>query len=163
MDSVKVSAVGADGTGAVAALLAPHLRPGDAVLLTGGLATGKTTFVKAVASAMGSPTSVTSPTFTLAHFYPSGPGTILHVDAYRLSGVLEFRDLGLDEYLDESVTFIEWGEKVAEDFSCHLMVELHCDASEPDLRVIGFSSECPRWSPVIDALQAALPDEVKFS
>jgi tRNA threonylcarbamoyladenosine biosynthesis protein TsaE len=162
VDSVKFSAVGADGTGAVAALLATHLRAGDAVLLTGGLATGKTTFVKAVASAMGSQAAVTSPTFTLAHFYPSSHGTVLHIDAYRLSGVLEFRDLGLDEYLDESVTLIEWCEKVADDFSCHLMVELHCDVAEPDQRVIGFSSDCPRWSPVIDALQAAQPDEAKF-
>ena len=159
MDSIAVSTKGPEGTGTVAGLLAPQLRSGDVVLLKGGLATGKTTFVKAVASALGSPATVTSPTFTLAHFYPLGHGTILHVDAYRLSGILEYRDLGLDDYLEDSIALIEWGEKIAADFSCHLMVEFQGDPSAPDLRVIAFSSSCPRWSPVIDALQAALLDE----
>ena len=162
MDSIAVSTKGPEGTGAVAALLASHLRSGDVVLLKGGLATGKTTFVKAVASAMGSQAVVTSPTFTLAHFYPFEGGTILHIDAYRLSGIHEYRDLGLDDYLDDSVTLVEWGEKVADDFPCHLMVEFHCDSTAPDLRVVAFSSDCPRWSPVGDALQAALLDDTRL-
>lgn len=163
MDSIAVSTNGPESTGATAELLAPQLRAGDVVLLTGGLAMGKTTFVKAVAAAMGSRSTVTSPTFTLAHFYPFEAGTILHVDAYRLSGIHEYRDLGLDEYLEESVALIEWGEKVAEDFPCHLMVEFHRDPGEPDLRVIGFSSGCPRWSPVIGTLRAALTGETELS
>lgn len=163
MSSFAVSTNGAEGTGTVAALLAPQLRPGDVVLLTGGLATGKTTFVKALAAAAGSPATVTSPTFTIAHFYPIEHGTILHVDAYRLSGIHEYRDLGLDDYLEDSVTMIEWGEKVADDFPCRLTVEFHCDSSAPDLRVIAFSSDHPRWEPVVGAMQAALLDETKLS
>lgn len=162
MESVAVSTNGVDGTAAVAAMLAPYLRVGDAILLKGGLATGKTTFVKALASAMGSPAMVTSPTFTLAHFYPFDAGTIVHIDAYRLSGIHEYRDLGLDEYLDEAVTLVEWGEKIADEFPGHLMVDFHCDSSAPDLRVIAFSSESPRWLPVINAVQSALLNEVKF-
>jgi tRNA threonylcarbamoyladenosine biosynthesis protein TsaE len=163
VNSIAVSTTGAEGTGTVAALLSSRLRTGDVVLLKGELATGKTTFVKAVASAMGSPATVTSPTFMLAQFYPLEQGAILHVDAYRLSGIHEYRDLGLDEYLDDSVTLIEWGERVADDFPCHLMVEFHCDQSAPDLRVIAFSSDCPRWRPVINDLKAALLDEAKLS
>ncbi len=162
MDSVTVSTNGAEGTAAVAALLAPHLRIGDVVLLKGGLATGKTTFVKAVASALGSRTPVTSPTFTLAHFYPFDQGKILHVDAYRLSSIHEYRDLGLEEYIDEVITLIEWGDQVADEFPDHLMVDLHCDPSAPELRVITFSSDSLRWLPAIDALQAALLNKVKF-
>jgi tRNA threonylcarbamoyladenosine biosynthesis protein TsaE len=163
VNSVTVSARGVEGTGAVAALLASHLRPGDVVLLQGELAAGKTTFVKAVASAMGSPAEVTSPTFTLAHFYPVEQGTILHVDAYRLEGSREYRDLGLDEYVDESVTLIEWGDKVAGDFPCHLRAEFYGDAKAPDLRVITFSADCSRWRPVIDALQTTLLNETTLS
>lgn len=163
MDSVAVTTNGAEGTGAVAAMLAPHLRPGDVVLLKGGLATGKTTFVKAVAAAMGSRSVVTSPTFTIAHFYPSEQGTILHIDAYRLSGIHEYRDLGLDDYLDDSVTLVEWGEKVAEDFACHLMVEFQCDPSAPDVRVLAVTSDSSRWMPVINAMQTGLMDEAKLS
>jgi tRNA threonylcarbamoyladenosine biosynthesis protein TsaE len=144
-------------------MLAPQLRSGDVVLLKGGLATGKTTFVKAVAAAMGSQAMVTSPTFTLAHFYPFEHGTILHVDVYRLSGIHEYRDLGLDDYLDDSVTLVEWGDKIADDFPCHLAVEFDCDPTAPDVRVIDFSSDCPRWRPVLDTLQAVLLDKTKLS
>ena len=65
--------------------------------------------------------------------------------------------------LKNSVTIIEWGEKVADDFSCYLLVEFYCDQSAPDLRVIAFSSDCPRWQSVIDDLKAALLDEAKLS
>ena len=163
MNSVAVSTNGTEGTATVAAMLAPQLRSGDVVLLKGGLATGKTTFVKAVAAAMGSQAVVTSPTFTLAHFYPFEHGTILHVDAYRLSGIHEYRDLGLDDYLDDSVTLVEWGDKIADDFPCHLAVEFDCDPTAPDVRVIDFSSGCPRWRPVLDTLQAVLLDKTKLS
>jgi tRNA threonylcarbamoyladenosine biosynthesis protein TsaE len=162
VDSTAVSTKGADGTGAVAALLAAQLRLGDVVLLKGELAAGKTTFVKAVASAMGSQAVVTSPTFMLAQFYPLAQGAILHVDVYRLSGIHEYRDLGLDEYLDDSVTFIEWGEMVAEDFPGHLMVEFHSDPAGPDLRVLVFSSDSPRWRTVIESLQEAPLDQTKL-
>jgi tRNA threonylcarbamoyladenosine biosynthesis protein TsaE len=162
MDSVAVTTKGAEGTGTIAGMLAPHLRPGDVVLLKGGLATGKTTFVKALAAAMGSASLVTSPTFTLAQFYPSEHGTLLHIDAYRLSGIHEYRDLGLDDYLDESVTLVEWGEKIAEDFPGHLMVEFDCDPSAPDVRVLAFTSGSPRWESVLDAMQTGLMDEAKL-
>ena len=84
-------------TARVAAVLSPHLTPGDVVLLTGDLAAGKTTFVKGVVTALGSTNPVTSPTFTLAQFYSTERGQVLHIDAYRLSGLAEFRDLGLDD------------------------------------------------------------------
>jgi tRNA threonylcarbamoyladenosine biosynthesis protein TsaE len=163
MDSVAVTTNGAEGTGTVAAILARYLGPGDAVLLKGGLATGKTTFVKAVAAAMGSQSVVTSPTFMLAQFYPTERSTILHIDAYRLSGIHEYRDLGLDDYLDDSVTLAEWGEKIAQDFPCHLMVEFQCDPSAPDVRVLAFTSGCPRWASVINAMQTGLMDAAKLS
>jgi tRNA threonylcarbamoyladenosine biosynthesis protein TsaE len=163
LDSFVVSTKGPESTAAVATLLAPHLRRGDVVLLQGGLATGKTMFVKAIASALGFPGLATSPTFTLAHFYPSGSETILHIDAYRLSGIHEYRDLGLDEYVDESITLVEWGEKIADDFPCHLMIEFHCEASAPNLRVLRFSSGCRRWESVINALQAELLDGTKLT
>jgi tRNA threonylcarbamoyladenosine biosynthesis protein TsaE len=161
VDSVTVSTSGAESTAAVAALLAPQLRPGDVILLQGGLGAGKTTFVKAVAAALGSAAVVTSPTFTLAQFYPSDRGTVLHVDAYRLSGIHEYRDLGLDEYQEDAVTLIEWGDKVAEEFPSRLLVDMHRDPSAPDLRVIVFSSDSPRWLPVIDALASVLLADVK--
>jgi tRNA threonylcarbamoyladenosine biosynthesis protein TsaE len=162
MDSFTASSADVQDTYAIAELLAGHLRKGDVVLLKGGLASGKTTFVKAIARALASPDLVTSPTFTLAHFYSSGSGTILHIDAYRLSGIHEYRDLGLADYVDESITLVEWGESVAEDFPCHLMVEFQPQIDNPNARALVFSSECGRWLPAMKALQAGRAGEAKL-
>ena len=55
------------GTAHVARELAATLRPGDVVHLIGDLGTGKTTFVRHAAAALGVSEPVTSPTFAVAH------------------------------------------------------------------------------------------------
>ena len=57
-------------TAALAAEVAGRLRPGGVLLLEGDLGAGKTTFVQALARALGVARPVTSPTFTLANAYP---------------------------------------------------------------------------------------------
>ncbi|GAA4845147.1 tRNA (adenosine(37)-N6)-threonylcarbamoyltransferase complex ATPase subunit type 1 TsaE [Actinomycetospora corticicola] len=116
MDEVTFSSGGPDDTARVATAIAPHLRAGDALLLTGDLAAGKTTFTRALVAALGSAAAVTSPTFSLANFYDTPGPRVLHVDTYRLDDVAEFRDLGLDEYLDEVIAVIEWAGLVASEF-----------------------------------------------
>lgn len=97
--------------------LAPLLRAGDLVLLTGPLGAGKTTLVQGLAQAMRVRGPVTSPTFVIARVHPplSGNRALVHVDAYRLSGLAELDDLDLD--LDGSVTVVEWGGGIAEGLS----------------------------------------------
>src|ERR1044071_9251767 len=117
-----VTCKGREETARVAGALAPSLRSGDSMMLKGALAGGKTAFVQELVAALGSEAEVTSPTFTIAQFYPTPAGTFLHIDAYRLSSVAEFRDLALDDYVAESITAIEWGDVVAEDFSNALSI-----------------------------------------
>jgi tRNA threonylcarbamoyladenosine biosynthesis protein TsaE len=152
-----LQADGLEGTARVAAALAPHLRAGDAVLLTGELAAGKTTFVSALVAALGSTSAVSSPTFSLAQFYETPGPRVLHVDTYRLTDLTEFRDLGLDEYLDEVIALVEWGELVAGEFVDPL--RMHLAASDPEdgaARTVTVRGSA-RWAPVIDALAAPAP------
>ncbi len=149
---VTISTKGASGTSEVGSALAEHLRPGDVVLLNGDLATGKTTFVKALVEALGSSQPVTSPTFTLAQFYNTGRATVLHIDTYRLASIHEFRDLGLETDIEDSITLIEWGDKVATDFPCALTVEFTYDVSAPDLRLLTISANCNRMAETIKNL-----------
>lgn len=162
MVSFTVSSTGPEHTCSIAAVLARQLRAGDAVILDGGLATGKTTFTKAIAAALSSPDPVTSPTFALAHFYQSSVAPILHIDAYRLSGISEFRDLGLDDYIDESITVIEWGLKLARDFDCYLIIVLSVETDDVNHRTIRFSSECDRWTEVLDLIRDQLAHEARI-
>lgn len=145
-------------TAQVASVLAARLKPGDAVLLTGELASGKTTFTKAVTAALGSTDLVTSPTFTLAQIYSSPGAPILHVDAYRLADVAEYIDLGLDEQVEESITLVEWGEKIASEFPCHLLIEFTAGTEAPDDRTLSFSSTCERWRGTLAELRDGMPE-----
>lgn len=140
-------------TSSVAAAIAPLLRQGDVILLKGGLAVGKTCFVKALVKALGSRDLVTSPTFALAQFYETKAGTVLHVDTYRLSGMEEYRDLGLDEYVETSIVAVEWGEKIEEIFPGHLSVSIDFAAPDGDTRRITIASSGPRWSAPLDQLR----------
>lgn len=145
-----------DDTARIAAALAGRLVEGDAVILTGNLAAGKTTFVKAVVAALGSPDTVTSPTFALAQFYSSDAGTILHVDTYRLADVAEYRDLGLADFVESSISLVEWGELVAGEFTDPLFVELAPSELGDDHRAITLRSNSSRWTDVFAGLEREL-------
>ena len=83
------------------------------LLLQGDLGSGKTSFVRGLASGLGTdPDLVTSPTFTLVHEYRGGRLPIVHVDLYRLSGI-DLDDIGLDEAMAKAgVVAIEWAERL---------------------------------------------------
>ena len=153
MTEVTVICRSREETRAVAAALAPLLRPGDAMLLKGPLASGKTAFVQELVAALGSKAEVTSPTFTLAQFYPIDSGTFLHIDAYRLSSVAEFRDLALEDFIAESITAVEWGDIVEQDFPDALSIDFEFVESEDNSRQLTFSAAAEKWQPVLAALQ----------
>jgi tRNA threonylcarbamoyladenosine biosynthesis protein TsaE len=95
-------------TEAIGARIAAGLRPGDAVLVSGELGSGKTTLIRGACRELGVTEPVTSPTFTIGHRY-RGRVPVSHLDLYRLEG-LEDEDPGLlDDYLTEdAVAFVEW-------------------------------------------------------
>lgn len=114
MAPATVATESAEGTRAVAARLAGAARPGDVVLLVGGLGTGKTTFAQGFARALGVEGPVTSPTFTLVRQYPCRLGQLLHADVYRLEQLAEVEDLALSELVEAGgVALVEWGEAAA--------------------------------------------------
>lgn len=101
-----------------AAAFAEKLRGGEVILLIGDLGSGKTTFVKGLAKALGVKQKIKSPTFTVMNVYEvAGAATLrhlAHVDTYRLSGVQELEDIGIGDWLGrkDSVVVVEWGEKL---------------------------------------------------
>lgn len=96
----------------VAQTIAGILQEGDVLSLRGDLGAGKTTFVQAIAKAMGIHERVTSPTFSLVNYYEGTP-PLWHLDLYRLEAPEELEDIGYEDYFypENAITFIEWAEK----------------------------------------------------
>ena len=93
--------------------LAAELRPGDLVLVSGELGSGKTTFVRGACRKLGVTVPVTSPTFTIGQRYlASGPVRIVcHVDLYRIERLHdEDPDLLMDYVGPTTISFVEWPE-----------------------------------------------------
>ncbi len=114
--SERHSAQTEDETRGIAMDLARVVHAGDVIALYGDLGAGKTRFVRGLAEGLGIDAShVSSPTFVLMQEYGGGEGglTLLHVDAYRLSGAEEFEDLGLGDLAAQNAALaVEWAERV---------------------------------------------------
>lgn len=118
------------------------------VALRGELASGKTCFVRGMASCYG-PTGVHSPTFTLVNEYGDAP-KLYHLDLYRLSGPREVEDLGCTELFESGeLCAIEWADR-AETLLPDRRVDVTFEHAGDDLRRITVSN------------RGVLPDDWKF-
>jgi tRNA threonylcarbamoyladenosine biosynthesis protein TsaE len=99
------------GTERLGAALAPALRAGDVLALSGPLGAGKTRFVAGLVHAFSPAAHVRSPSFTLVNEH-AGVLPIFHLDLYRLDGVRDIEGLGLEEYAEQGALVVEWGERL---------------------------------------------------
>lgn len=83
-----------------------------ALLLRGGLGSGKTTLVRGLAEALpgGQEAEVASPSFNIVNVYPTRPETY-HVDLYRIPQ----GDASVEEHLEvaaeaDAIVAVEWAE-----------------------------------------------------
>jgi tRNA threonylcarbamoyl adenosine modification protein YjeE len=110
-------------TAALGGRLAGELRPGDLVLLEGGLGAGKTALARAIVrTLLDDPRlDVPSPSFALVQPYEANGVPVLHADLYRLREAREIDELGLFERAD-AIVLVEWPERAHELLSRASMV-----------------------------------------
>ena len=95
-------------TEAIGARLADRLGPGDVVVVSGEVGSGKTTLIRGACRALGVTEPIVSPTFTIGRRY-RGRMPVSHLDLYRLPGLAGEDPALLDDYLTEdAIGFIEW-------------------------------------------------------
>jgi tRNA threonylcarbamoyladenosine biosynthesis protein TsaE len=112
--------------------LGKSLTAGSAILLTGDLGSGKTTFVQGLAEGMGIVDAIVSPTFTIINEYFTGRLPLYHLDLYRLNST-EVNDLQLESYWlglesELGIVAIEWAERLSYLPDDYIQIELTYDS-----------------------------------
>ncbi len=100
-----------------AGMIANLLRGGDVIALTGELGSGKTTFVQALAKAIGIKEKVLSPTFVIMKSFSVRRrlfSVLNHIDCYRLSRPYDLKNLGFCDMITDkrAITAIEWANRI---------------------------------------------------
>jgi tRNA threonylcarbamoyladenosine biosynthesis protein TsaE len=99
-------------TAALGQRLAAELKPGDLVLLSGGLGAGKTALARSIVRTLvgDARMDVPSPSFALVQPYEANGTPLLHADLYRLRAAREIDELGLFDRAD-AIVLVEWPER----------------------------------------------------
>ena len=121
--------------------LAKKLHKGDVVVLSGDLGSGKTKFVEGFLSNFNLQDEISSPTFNIVNEYQKGDIVIYHFDVYRLADSSEFYEIGGEEFFDNGICLIEWGEIIEDALPPkHITIEFERDEISENKRILNIST-----------------------
>lgn len=92
--------------------IASQVKPSDIIVLSGDLGSGKTKFTEGFLRYFNLQDEISSPTFTIVNEYNTNKFNIYHFDVYRLEDTDEFLAIGGEDYFNNGVCIIEWGELI---------------------------------------------------
>ena len=136
-------------TAALGGWLASKLKGGDVVALSGGLGSGKTTFVRHLMVALGHESEVPSPSFAIVQPYDHMMLPVWHADLYRIEDPAELAEIGLDSIDDDAVLLVEWPERAGPSAWPHAL-RLTLEITGPEQRRLTASVPAAwegRWPP----------------
>lgn len=113
-----------DATKHFSELLAACVDKNLVVAVSGNLGSGKTTFVKYLAQALGVLEVVTSPTFTMMNEYHSGRIPLYHIDLYRVGESMDRGEvISLDQFVLEFEEILEGSGLIVIEWPKYFIVE----------------------------------------
>lgn len=126
--------------------LASHLDKNDVVVLTGDLGSGKTKFVEGILSHFGLENEISSPTFTIVNEYEKNKTKLYHFDVYRLEDSSEFYEIGGEEYFENGICLIEWGELIQDALPKeYLHITFSKDDNNENFRILKIDTNLKKW------------------
>lgn len=126
--------------------LASVLTKEDIIVLTGDLGSGKTKFTEGILSYFGLADEISSPTFTIVNEYQKNQLSIYHFDVYRLEDASEFYEIGGEEYFENGICLIEWGEIIQETLpKNYLHITFSKDDSDENIRILTIRTNLKKW------------------
>ena len=122
--------------------LASKLKHKDIVVLTGELGSGKTKFAEGFLSYFGLENEISSPTFNIVNEYKKDDINIYHFDVYRLEDSSEFYEIGGEEYFENGICLIEWGELIEDALpNNYIHIVFEKDSSNENIRILNVKSK----------------------
>lgn len=126
--------------------LASQLKSKDIIVLTGNLGSGKTKFTEGILTYFGLENEISSPTFTIVNEYNKDDINIYHFDVYRLEDSSEFYEIGGDEYFENGICIIEWGELIEDALpKDYLHITFNKDENGENIRILNIDFNSEKW------------------
>lgn len=134
--------------------MASMLKKGDLIVLCGDLGSGKTKFTEGFLTYFGLENEISSPTFTIVNEYKKDAINIYHFDVYRLEDSSEFYAIGGDEYFENGICLIEWGELIEDALpNEYIKIDFSRDDSNENERILNIQSIGKKYDNIIDSLK----------
>lgn len=126
--------------------LASHLHEKDIIVLTGDLGSGKTKFTEGILNYFGLENEISSPTFTIVNEYKKNDVNIYHFDVYRLEDSSEFYEIGGEEYFENGICLIEWGELISDALPKEFIhITFEKDGENENIRILNIDTNLSKW------------------
>ncbi len=133
--------------------LASLLKRSDIVVLTGELGSGKTKLTEGILTYYGLENEISSPTFTIVNEYIKEDTKIFHFDVYRLEDSSEFYAIGGEEYFENGICIIEWGEIIQDSLPKeYIHIQFERNNYEENTRILKITSYGEKYDKLLDNL-----------
>ncbi len=148
---IELYSSSSDETKSLGKKLAPYLKKGDTIVLSGDLGAGKTMFVSGLLSYFGKENEVSSPTFTIINEHNLTKDLkLFHFDVYRFDFEDEFLAIGGDEFYDKGICLIEWGEKIENYLPKeYIKITITKDNEDENKRIITMTSTSEKYNTLL--------------
>ena len=131
---------------------ASKLNKKDVIVLSGDLGSGKTKFTEGILSFFGLENEISSPTFTIVNEYSKDDIKIYHFDVYRLEDSSEFYEIGGDEYYENGICIIEWGEIIEDALpNDYIKIDFSWNLDDENSRTLNIQSIGSKYDTLVDS------------
>ena len=133
--------------------IAKNLKKGDIIILSGDLGSGKTKLTEGILTYYGLEDEISSPTFTIVNEYVKDNAKIFHFDVYRLEDSSEFYAIGGEEYFENGICIIEWGEIIQDALpKDYIHIQFERNDNDENTRILNITSYGEKYDELLNKL-----------
>ena len=97
---------------------------------------------------------ISSPTFTIVNEYIKNDIKIFHFDVYRLEDSSEFYAIGGEEYFENGICIIEWGEIIQDALpKDYIHIQFERNDIDENTRILNITSYGEKYDELLNKLE----------